>query len=424
MPKQHKKGGGDDGGKSKGKVNKGDVATAKADDDFDNMLADFRASDILNATTTNTTRTTGSSSSSTSSSSSVRGSSSSTPGTEVTEAMIVQASIRSDVTQLLRWAKRGVRVSSAEALRRAVLKNKISAVRWLARLAKELRADVNQVSESDFTPLLIAAEDGNVEMVKCLVKELGADVHQASEKGFCALHIAAAVGSLAVMRCLVGGLGAGVNQEDVKGVTPLHYAALTGNLKLVQCLVKELGAGVNQGDGMGLTPLYSAAQNGHLAVVRYLVKDFAADVNLATMDGSTLLMKATERMHYTVVRYLLEHGANSQALHRELGTAADRSQFTNAPAKETAYLQARTHCANPICINAGLKKCERCLKVYYCRSACIRAHKAECKAAAAKLKPPGDTSSTSSSSTSSTSSSSSSSSSSSTRVFQAASSCH
>jgi hypothetical protein len=27
----------------------------------------------------------------------------------------------------------------------------------------------------------------------------------------------------------------------------------------------------------------------------------------------------------------------------------------NAPAEETAYLQARAHCANPSCTNAGLK---------------------------------------------------------------------
>jgi hypothetical protein len=125
-------------------------------------------------------------------------------------------------------------------------------------------------------------------------------------------------------------------------------------------------------------------------MVQCLVKELGADINLATQNGSTALMMAAEKMHYKIVRFLLKHGASPQASHPECGTAADISKFSGAPGEQTAYLQARTHCANPDCTNAGLKKCERCLQVYFCASACIRAHwpahKAECKAAAAKLK--------------------------------------
>jgi hypothetical protein len=46
MPKQHKKGGGNGGGKSKGDGIKGNVTTAEADDDFDSMLAELRAADL------------------------------------------------------------------------------------------------------------------------------------------------------------------------------------------------------------------------------------------------------------------------------------------------------------------------------------------------------------------------------------------
>jgi hypothetical protein len=51
--------------------------------------------------------------------------------------------------------------------------------------------------------------------------------------------------------------------------------------------------------------------------------------------------------------------------------------------EQTAYLEARTHCVNPGCDGAGLKKCAGCLKVFFCGPACIRAHwpahKVECK---------------------------------------------
>jgi hypothetical protein len=366
MPKQHKKGGGSDGDKSKGKTNKGDVATAEADDDFDNMLADFVASDLPNSTTT----TTGSSSSSSSSSTknSRSGSSSTAPGTEVTEVMIVQAAIRGDVAHLRRLVKRGVRVSSAAPLCQAVFYAKIGAVRYLV---KELGADVNRTDDEGITPLSIAAEEGNQQMVQCLVIELGAHV----------------------------------NLGDEEGRTPLYVAAQNGHLAVVRYLVKNLGADVNRGTKNGSTPLHVAARMGHLDVVRCLDDELGADVNVATEDGTTPLMFAAEGLHHDIVRYLLKHGADPQASHHKLGAAGDISKYNNAPAEETAYLQARTYCANPSCTNAGRKKCERCLRVWFCSTACIRAHwpahKAECKVAAAKLKAAAKASSSSLSSSSS-----------------------
>jgi hypothetical protein len=284
--------------------------------------------------------------------------------------MIIQASAKGDVAQLRRWAKRGVRVSSVEPLCQAVSFDNIDAVQCLV---DELGADVNRSIEHGCTPLYIAAHGGNQVMVQCLVKELGADV----------------------------------NLGDKDGRAPLYVAAEKGHLAVVRYLVKDLGADVNRRTEDGCTSLYMAAQMGHLDVVRCLVDELGADVNEATQDGSTPLMIAAQNLHHDIVRYLLKHGADAQAVGKctELGTAADYSKRANAPAEETAYIQARTHCANPNCTNAGLKKCERCLNVYFCGSACIRAHwpahKAECKAAAAKLKAAAKASSSSSSSSSS-----------------------
>jgi hypothetical protein len=369
MPKQNKQSGIKDGEKSKGKGKKVDVVGNEADDDFDTMLAELRASDPPSSTITNTTTTTGSSSTGSSSSS---GSSRTAQGTPVTEAMIIQASSEGDVAQLRRWAKRGVRVSSGEPLRQAVLGNQIGAVRCLV---KDLGADVNQADEDDYTPLRIAAHSGNLDMLRCVATELGADV----------------------------------NRGDEAGSTPLHIAAQSGHLAFVRCLIKDLGADVNRRKKNSFTPLHIATQMGHLDVVQCLVDELGADLNEPTVNGTTPLMLAAGILHHEIVRYFLKKGADAQASHSKYGTAADASERANAPAEETAYLQARTHCANPSCTNAGLKKCERCLKVYFCGNACIRAHwpahKAECTAAAAKLKAGREASSSSSSSSASSSSS-------------------
>jgi hypothetical protein len=70
-------------------------------------------------------------------------------------------------------------------------------------------------------------------------------------------------------------------------------------------------------------------------------------------------------------------------LHHVVGTAADISKEYHAATEQTAYLEAKTHCANPGCNGAGLKKCAGCLVVFYCGRPCQlahwSAHKVECK---------------------------------------------
>jgi hypothetical protein len=71
-------------------------------------------------------------------------------------------------------------------------------------------------------------------------------------------------------------------------------------------------------------------------------------------------MVASAQKHMEVVVWLSKHGANAQAVHQQRGiTAADVSRHYDAPAELTEYLEARTHCANPGCDGAGLKKASR-----------------------------------------------------------------
>jgi hypothetical protein len=120
-----------------------------------------------------------------------------------------------------------------------------------------------------------------------------------------------------------------------------------------------------------------------MPVVQCLVKELGADVNQAKLNGATPLMVAVVAKHMEIAVWLLKHGGNAQASQSRHGTVADVSREYGVPAEQTAYLDARTHCANPGCTGAGLKKCAGCLKVFFCGPACIRAHwpahKAECK---------------------------------------------
>jgi hypothetical protein len=105
-------------------------------------------------------------------------------------------------------------------------------------------------------------------------------------------------------------------------------------------------------------------------------------------------MAAAHAKHDKIIAFLLKYGADAQASHQQCGTAADISKDSGAPAEQTAYLEARTHCAYSGCSGAGLKKCAVCLEVFFCGKVCQvahwPAHKADCKrraeAKAAKAK--------------------------------------
>jgi ankyrin repeat protein len=298
---------------------------------------------------------------------------------KVPEDVLIQCCIRGDLVQLRRWAQQGLRCVCVEPLLQATLAGKLEVVRYLVI---ELGADVNQADEDGCTALYIAARKGHESLVRFIIKELGVDVNQADERGWTALHAAAQWGHESLVRCMVRELSADVNQAKMNGATPLHIATQCGHESLVRCMVRELGADINQAKMNGATPLFIASEQGHESLVRCMVKELGADVNKSMHDGRTPLMVAAHNKHDKIVVFLLKYGADAQAS-SEFGTAADVSKGTGAPAKQTAYLEARTHCANSGCSGAGLKKCAGCLVVFYCGRPCQLAHwsvhKAECR---------------------------------------------
>jgi ankyrin repeat protein len=117
------------------------------------------------------------------------------------------------------------------------------------------------------TPLIIAAFDGDVEMVRVLL-EGGADVQKTNNYQNTALHIAAFLDQLEVCRLLLD-WGVNINPLNERKWTPLHYAAANGNLALVQLLV-EKGADVGMKEESGDTARDVALYSSHGRVADWL----------------------------------------------------------------------------------------------------------------------------------------------------------
>ena len=176
------------------------------------------------------------------------------------------------------------------------------------------------------SPLLYAARDGRLEIVKTLVAAK-ADVNQADANGITPLIAAIEDNHVDVARFLIE-QGADVNASDWYGRTPLWSAVETRNqdfdagtqensigrapyIGLINLLI-ERGANVNartkevppfkrhflKGTGSlawvdvtGQTPFLTAAISGDVTVMRLLL-DHGADPKIPTFQGTTALMAA------------------------------------------------------------------------------------------------------------------------------------
>jgi ankyrin repeat protein len=121
-------------------------------------------------------------------------------------------------------------------------------------------ADVNAAEEFGHSPLLLAAMDGSLKMVKLLF-EHGADLNKAVERGKAPLHwVVRDSGKMAKIRFLLEH-GADPNQLDSLGSSPLHFAvrhSTTSGSPSIVAILLEHGADPNIVNRLGKSPLHYA----------------------------------------------------------------------------------------------------------------------------------------------------------------------
>uniref|UniRef100_A0A8C3T9W6 K Homology domain-containing protein n=1 Tax=Chelydra serpentina TaxID=8475 RepID=A0A8C3T9W6_CHESE len=170
------------------------------------------------------------------------------------------------------------------------------------------------------TPLMEAAQEGHLELVKYLLAS-GANVHATTATGDTALTYACENGHTDVADVLLQA-GADLEHESEGGRTPLMKAARAGHLCTVQFLISK-GANVNRATANNDHTVVSlACAGGHLAVVELLLAH-GADPTHRLKDGSTMLIEAAKGGHTNVVSYLLDYPNNVLSV-----PTADMSQLT------------------------------------------------------------------------------------------------
>ena len=164
----------------------------------------------------------------------------------------------------------GPRGDAPSLAQECILKNLILSVSYLF----SLHVPVDELTPKGFSPLVVAAANGYVEMVKMLVDH-----------------------------------GMSVNTRDTRGGSPLLEASRTGNTEMVRLLIK-LGADVNAHDRFGYAPLMWGVQNTDIAA---MLIDAGADINARSDTNKTPLHSAVSALNLQAVKLLVEKGADVNA---------------------------------------------------------------------------------------------------------------
>ncbi|XP_040916036.1 kinase D-interacting substrate of 220 kDa B isoform X2 [Toxotes jaculatrix] len=166
--------------------------------------------------------------------------------------------------------------------------------------------DVDSRSDNGQTPLMVAAEQGNLEIVQELIRR-GANVNLDDVDCWTALISAAKEGHIEVVRELLEN-NANLEHRDMGGWTALMWAAYKGCTDVAQLLL-EKGANPNITGQYSVYPIIWAAGRGHAEIVHLLLQH-GAKVNCSDKYGTTPLIWAARKGHYDCVMHLLANGAD------------------------------------------------------------------------------------------------------------------
>ncbi|XP_020774936.1 kinase D-interacting substrate of 220 kDa B isoform X1 [Boleophthalmus pectinirostris] len=166
--------------------------------------------------------------------------------------------------------------------------------------------DVDSRSDNGQTPLMVASEQGNLEIVQELIRR-GANVNLDDIDSWTSLICAAKEGHIEVVQELLEN-GANLEHRDMGGWTALMWAAYKGRTEVARLLL-EKGANPNITGQYSVYPIIWAAGRGHAEIVHLLLQH-SAKVNCSDKYGTTPLIWAARKGHYDSVMHLLANGAD------------------------------------------------------------------------------------------------------------------
>jgi ankyrin repeat protein len=152
---------------------------------------------------------------------------------------------------------------------------------------------INSKSKEGFTPILLAAYKGNIEIIKLLI-EHGADYLITNKSGLSILHMAAQGNQPAVIVFFKEKYNKDLNEKDNVGSTVLHWSCYSESLDVLNLLL-SYNITIDVQDGEGNTPLLLSITFGknlikleRIRIIKKLIQ-YGADKEIKNNNGENAL---------------------------------------------------------------------------------------------------------------------------------------
>ena len=169
-------------------------------------------------------------------------------------------------------------------------------------------ADVNATDMNSTTALMLACQEGNMEVINVLLNA-GADINIVDTKGLTWIHHAVVRGGNKETLQAIINYGANVNATNKENMTALMYACSRGNVETINVL---LNAGANPviADTKGFTCIHYAVYGDCDKDTLQALIYHGSDVNATIKDNMTALMQECQKGNVHVIEMLLKVGAD------------------------------------------------------------------------------------------------------------------
>ena len=167
--------------------------------------------------------------------------------------------------------------SPNEELRTASKNGNSTQVNFILKYCE--KADVNTAGPTwGLTPLILAAIEGHVEVVRLLLKQEEININKASYSQRTALYFASKDGHASIVELLLQKKDININRAYSGGETALYVACYMGQMEVVQLLLDKEDIDVNKANNYGITAFRIAYDHGFREVVQLLLENPKANV--------------------------------------------------------------------------------------------------------------------------------------------------
>ena len=170
---------------------------------------------------------------------------------------------------------------------------------------------INSVDKRGFTPLMMAGNNGEQEMVRCMLDVYLADIFVTSSDGRTVMHYACGTNRAEIVRLLLENakekkqLSYVFDATDKEGMTILHAAAMGKALECMKIIIEYGCIDLNPLSKASYTPIILTAKRADTACLRFLLEK-KADPSIAGNFGATALHEAVQAGSEECVKILLE----------------------------------------------------------------------------------------------------------------------